>query len=105
MNDDDYTPTHPWWQHVIALLLWPLQLMLFGQAFSRCWAWFAVEPLGAPPIGIADACGLGTLFALLTFTFAQSPAFHRAAPIVKSLTLCVMYVVLFGVGWMFHQFQ
>lgn len=102
---DDEDPSYPWYCHAIALLLWPLQLLLFGQAFSRCWAWFVSAPFNAPTIDAADACGLGLLLAFCTFTFAHSPAFARANPIAKVITVCIFYVALFGIGALIHQFQ
>jgi hypothetical protein len=47
------------------ILAMPVMIAWRGYVLSLLWAWFAV-PMGLPPIGVAMACGLSTVVALLT---------------------------------------
>lgn len=97
--------SHPWWNHLLALLLWPLQLLVFGATFAGSWKWFAVGPLGAPMIGFADACGIGLLVSFLLFPFARSPAFEEATPMMKPIISVLIYLTLYGIGYLIHLCQ
>lgn len=85
---------------VIAAIV--LSAMYRGWVLSLFWAWFIVKPFGAPPIGIAVACGISLLVATLTH---QSNVATKQQSFGESLANgFATTTVLWFMGWIISWF-
>lgn len=93
------------------LIATPILGMLNGFVLSQLWAWFVV-PLGAQPIGVAHAMGLGVLVGLFLSSLHVSAARTKKTDKEAHETLLyascysVIYA-LFAWGWgaLYHRFM
>jgi len=70
--------------------------LLNGFMLSYMWAWFIV-PLGAPPIGVLHAIGIGILVSVLTSE--ASPGGQDEDAIQKMLGKLFAKLAVFGIAW------
>lgn len=75
------------------ILSLPFTIPLRGWALSMLWAWFLV-PLGAPPLSVAQACGVSLLVAYLTYTIdtAEQLATAEQKQSLAATRLCAAWL-------------
>lgn len=93
------------------LIATPILGMLNGFVLSQLWTWFVV-PLGANPIGVAHAMGLGVLVGLFVANLRTSASqtkktdkeIHEA---LLYASLCSVFCALAAWGWgaVYHHFM
>lgn len=85
---------------VIAVIV--LSAMYRGWVLSLFWSWFIVKPFGAPSIGIAVACGISLLAAMLTH---QSNVATKNQEFGESVVNAfATTTILWGIGWVISWF-
>lgn len=90
---------------IVGLVALPFTIALRGWAISYLWLWFVV-PLGVVPIGIAHACGISVIVAVLATRVAKSDPDEEKGPwhdvIVTLLVSVFMPLFALGMGAIFH---
>lgn len=91
------------WLFIFGLTLYiPLQAMLSGFLFSHMWTWFAVGPLGAPPLRVVDAIGICFMVSAFLMSIQRTKKDnwldHFLVPVLNNL-------VVFAMSWVVHLFQ
>lgn len=93
------------YKFIFILMLLPISIYFWAQAYYAVWAWFAV-PLGAPTVSMAHAYGLSLL--LRTFTYqVQHTDVESEGAVSRAITygvvmpwLCIFtgYVIVHWIG-------
>lgn len=90
-------------RRLTALVLLPLVFLIKGFVLAQFWVWFVV-PLGAEPISIAHAAGLGLLAELVNGSKAES--IDSAEELLgKFIVSVVPTALVFIVGWIVSLFM
>lgn len=87
---------------LVALLLTPFSMAINGLIFAVMWQWFAVGPLGVPPLRAVDAIGLSVLVDWYLLPLARS---SKSGPLTGFAVGVVMRLMVFGIAAVVHAFQ
>ena len=85
---------------LLGVLLVLILILASGITLSYLWSWFVVAPFSAPKIGIAHACGLSLLIALLRGVKDDDDEDKPFAE--KMLVGISLHVIVFVMGWVLH---
>lgn len=97
-NDDSATKA------LVAIVMTVPNMLLSGWLLTYVWQWFAVGPLGAPPIGIADGLGIGALVGWFTAHFKRND-YSEDDALATFLRPLALTGFLFGYSAIIHAFQ
>lgn len=77
-----------------------------GWVLHKLWGWFAVNALGAAPIGIAEAMGLSLIVTMFTAHLAERKA-SDTSPVGSVCNLAVVVfigpMIVLLTGWILYQ--
>lgn len=92
---------------VLLLLFVPLLALWGAFAMQTAWGWF-LEPLGAPPIGLAHAGGLSAFIHMITMKIGK-PADEADGTTASMITMVVRVsayqLAAFGSLYLWHWFM